>query len=115
MNGKIIGSILIIISIILAVTLIFFNIQVNKNLEFELKLIPEGGSCVFHLEDNSTYCPHEQNANAKVPIYIGYGIAVVIFALGIFIIIFSKSEKQAQETQKTVEETQKKLMSTIEE
>lgn len=99
---KHLGFILIGISIIFLVAIIIFKIQI-ENLT-DAVMIATGGTCIKEGE-----CIHEQS---EVPVFVGIAIVFLTLALGIYLLVFDKSQKYAESVQKelvsTLKETKKK-------
>lgn len=98
LKRKILGTIVIGISIIFLVSLVIFKIQIDT-LTDQL-MIETGGTCI---KDNK--CLHEQS---DFPMYIGIAIIFVTLALGIYLIAFEKSREY-------IESMQRELVSSLKE
>jgi len=82
MDNKRLGVILIVICILLAILIFSFNQQINKQAE---------ASCSCSEMEENGICPHEQKVNW--PTYAGIILLSCVFALGIYLIFFEKSQK----------------------
>ena len=96
-NHKALGYIVIGISVIFAIALIIFKIQVD-NLTAAL-MVESGGSCIQNGE-----CLHEQS---NLPVYIGIAITFVTFALGLYLIFFEKTKEKTEKIHKEIVNTLK--------
>lgn len=99
---KHLGLILIGISITFLIAIIIFKIQI-ENLTDAI-MIATGGTCIKEGE-----CIHEQS---EIPVYVGVAIVFLTMALGIYLLVFDKSQKYAENIQQelvsTLKETKKK-------
>ena len=84
MNQKQIGIILIVIGVVLGLFTYYLNTQENKTIE---NLIDSTGSCF--LEDGT--CLHSQSTTITI---IGIVISLALIILGIYLVIFDKTQKQ---------------------
>lgn len=98
MDNKKLGMVLILISISFLIAIIIFKIQVD-NLT-EALMIETGGSCIQNGE-----CLHE---TSNVPVYTGGSLAFITLALGIYLILFEKSQQYAEKTHKEIVSTLEK-------
>ena len=99
---KHLGFILIGISITFLVAIIIFKVQID-NLTDAI-MIATGGTCIKEGE-----CIHEQS---EIPVFVGIAIVFLTLALGIYLLVFDKSQKYAENIQhelvSTLKETKKK-------
>ena len=96
-NNKFLGFILIGITIIFAIALVIFKIQV-EDLTNAI-MIESGGSCI-----QNGKCLHEQS---NLPVYIGIAIIFVTFALALYLIFFEKTKENTEKIQKEIVDTLK--------
>jgi len=92
MDNKKLGILLIGVSLIFALAIIIFKIQINT-LTTEI-MIASGGSCI-----ENGKCLHEQS---DLPMYIGIIITALTFALGLYLIFFEKSRQHLEKQQKAI-------------
>ena len=95
MENKKIGILLIIIGIIL--TLSFFSIKITEN-KVTKQIIQEKGTCFL---DDGT-CLHEEENNFFY--ILGWTITAILISLGIYLILFEKSQKEIISTLKEQKE-----------
>src|SRR3989344_6751401 len=111
MKNKNIGFVLIGASLLIAVTIIIYNIQV-KSLIDEL-MAHAGGVCVIN-----GVCIHERSL---LPLYIGGIGFITLFILGIFLIFYKEKKVENPEQKKKIEipenidEEEKKIISILNE
>src|SRR3989344_6611556 len=98
-NQRKIGIILIITSLLFLVPTIIFKMQVNTLTQ--ALMVATGGLCIT-AEGN---CAHEQS---NIPIYIGIALTFIMLSMGLYLILFEKSQQY-------IEKTQKELVSTLKE
>ena len=105
MKRRIIGFLIICISLLLLSSLILYNIQI-ENLIDEL-MIHSGGICVIDGE-----CVHEKNL---LPTYIGGFSFILLSILGIYLIFMDKTKiiKQQIELKKVTKENYQKIMDNL--
>ena len=91
-KNKLLGFILIGISIFFIVSILIFKYQVNKLTE-EL-MIETGGSCIVEGK-----CLHEQS---NLPVYLGVALTFMTLALGVYLILFEKVEQKVEKIHKDI-------------
>lgn len=102
MENKKLGYVMVGVSIILLILLVVMQDTINRVYDSQIAFyIEKGEPCPM----NATVCPYALKARATLPIYVGYAIVFGVFAFGIYLIFFSKSEKAVVEALK---ETKKK-------
>ncbi len=102
MDNKKIGLILVSVSIILLVLLLFVRANTIRAYQAEIdRYVDAGLAC----PSDPNICPHEQRARAQIPIYIAGAILFGVISLGIYIMLFDKSQKEIISTL----ENQKKI------
>ena len=90
MDNKILGTILIVMSVVLLVLLGFVRVSINRAYQSEIdKYIDAGEACPSDPE----LCPHEQRSVAQIPIYIAGAFLLGIISLGLYLVFFEKSQK----------------------
>ena len=87
MNQKQIGTILIIIGILAGIFTYYLNTQENKTIN---NLVDSTGTCF--LEDGT--CLHNQNTAITI---IGIVISMALLILGLYLVIFDKTQKKLAE------------------
>ena len=95
MNGKKLGLILILLSVFFLVVLIIFKLQINSLVQ-DL-MVESGGTCI---KDGK--CLHEQS---DIPVYIGIAVIFMMFALGLYLIFFERSERNIEKAHKEIVDT----------
>ena len=95
-DNKKIGFGLIVLGLMFAVILIIFKIQID-NLTNSL-MIFSGGSCF--LENGE--CVHEQKI---LPLILGTILVIISLGFGLYLILFSKTTKSFENTQKDILDT----------
>src|SRR3989338_7127364 len=99
MDNKILGIIVIAVSILLWVMLVSVMFGINKAYQPQIDKY-EGGSC----PSDPDLCPHVQRSRAYYPVYFGFGIALLLLSLGIYLIFFEKGQKAILDTLKETKE-----------
>jgi uncharacterized membrane protein len=94
MDSKKLGIVLIILAIILGYVLFSLKIEISKLVANEVA--DHGGVCII-----GGTCIHEQS-EMRPQTYTGIGIIFLIFALGIYLLFFEKSQQILQEGQKEI-------------
>ena len=105
MKNKYLGILLLVISALVLVSLIIYNIQV-KNLISEL-MINTGGSCII-----SGVCVHERS---PLPLYIGSVSFAILLITGLFLIFYEKPREEVMQKKKiqipeNLDEEEKKII-----
>jgi len=102
MENKILGIILIIVSVLILTTTIIYNFQV-KGLIVEL-METSGGECVVGGD-----CVHEKS---QFPLYLGSFLFILLLITGIYLIFDKKIEKSTKkiEIPKNLDEEEKKIV-----
>lgn len=98
MDDRKLGWMLIVAGLVFIIVIFIFKIQIDRLTAQLMDL--SGGVCVLE----SGECPHEQS---NLPVYLGIVGITFILGLGIYLILFSK-------TTKTFETTQRDILRTIE-
>ena len=93
MDNKKLGYLIILIGIMFIILLFILKIQINQLTNSLMDL--SGGTCFLE----SGRCIHEQNF---LPFIIGAVTILVTLGLGIYLILFSKTEKSFETTQKSI-------------
>ena len=95
MDAKRLAIILIIISVLLAGTLVYLRGDLIKAYDEQIKFYENTGkSC----PTDPNICPHALKERSMFPIYIGFVIAVGILSLAVYLLYFEKSEKAILES-----------------
>lgn len=109
MDNKILGIILISVSLILLILLGFIRVGLVKGYQSEIdRYIELGEAC----PSDPDLCPHEQKAKSQTPIFIAGALLLGVISLGIFLIFFEKSQKailSTLEKQKQVQTEEEKF------
>ncbi len=104
MDNKQLGIILIGVSLVLLVLLGFVRANVIKAYQNEIdKYIEAGEACPSDPE----FCPHEQRSRAQIPIFIAGAFLVGVIALGLYLMLFEKSQKEIISTLNKEKQIQK--------
>ncbi|MBW2971913.1 hypothetical protein KY359_02655 [Candidatus Woesearchaeota archaeon] len=98
MDNKILGGLLISVSVLLVVLLLFVRASLVDSQEAVIdKNVEELGVC--HAEGEGT-CPHERLLNMQIPIFIAIALLVGVASLGAYLIFFERSQKEIISTLK---------------
>lgn len=91
MDNKQLGTILIIASVVLLILLVFIRFEVTSAYQVQIdSYIDSGKACP---SDPDT-CPHELKSKAQIPIFIAGAVLFSILMLGLYLILFEKSQKE---------------------
>jgi len=83
MNNKTLGLMLIVACIVFGIIIFRYESQLSQN---------EEASCSCTEMEQGGFCPHEQGTSVQT--YLGFGLVAAIFALGMYLIFFEKSQKE---------------------
>jgi len=104
MDNKKLGIIIIAVSIVLLVVLGFIRASIIKAYDREIQsYIDTGVACPSEPE----LCPHEQRSVSQIPVYIAAALLVGVMSLGIYLILFEKSQKEIISTLKKEKQIQR--------
>ncbi|NQU97914.1 hypothetical protein HQ533_00460 [Candidatus Woesearchaeota archaeon] len=83
MNNKHLGLILVVVCVVLGILLFTFNELINSQ---------TADACSCTENDEDAFCPHQH----KIPwqIYIGILLVAIVAALGFYLLLFEKSQKE---------------------
>ena len=98
MDSKKLGYLIIILSLILAVSFVVILLKTTNDIKSDVKYDDEG-NCV-HPEDE--VCPFQRINNLMLPSFIIGFILLLIFVIGIYLAFFDKSQKQTVEAIKDI-------------
>jgi DNA-binding transcriptional ArsR family regulator len=99
MNNKILGVVLIILSLFIGISFGFYKYQAEKDIR--ARLLP-GGECPA-----DGPCPHALLNQLVFPTYIILVVLVFLLSLGLYLVFFEKSEKAILEEIKLVKKRDK--------
>lgn len=91
MDNKKLGMILIAVAILLIIALAFIRAEINRSYQSQINFYEQNGD---QCPSDPELCPHEQRAEAQIPIFVAGAVLIGVAALGAYLIFFEKSQRE---------------------